>query len=362
MKVYYLCLQATREGQASFSHVHEIMEGLRRRGADVRLFEPHYTQDAPSALVRLIAFISVQLRVMACPRPDAVYVRWHFATLLGALWFWLRGVPVVQEVNGHYEDLFSVWPWTRRFAIVFKALSRWQLRLADAVIVVTDQLVDWCRREGVSSPVVVIPNGANTCLFTPHAKTEMELPETFVVFFGALSPWQGIDTLLAAKALPQWPAQVALVLAGDGVDRAKVEQAAARDKGIVFLGRLPQRVLPGLVVRALAGLIPKSNAAGHEETGLMPLKLFELMACGVPVIVTDFPGMADVVRKAACGIVVSPDAPAQLADAVRACVDQRVEVAAMGLRGQQVAEAEHSWDARAGQTYDLMREMTQACK
>lgn len=360
MKVHYLCLQATREGQASYSHVHEIIAGLGRRGAEVRLFEPHYSQDAPSALVRLLAFITVQLRMMACARPDVVYVRWHFATLPAALWFRLRGVPVVQEVNGHYEDLFSVWPWTRRFAVVFTALSRWQLRLADAVIVVTEQLVDWSRRQGVRARVSVIPNGANTRLFAPGAATTLALPESFVVFFGALSPWQGVGTLLAAKALPEWPPEVALVLAGDGVDRVKVEQAAARDAGIVYLGRLPQRELPGVVGRSLAGLIPKSNAAGHEETGLMPLKLFEMMACGVPVIVTDFPGMADVVREAGCGLVVAPDDAAQLAAAVRDCAAHPAEAAAMGRRGQQEAEAGHSWDARASQTYDLLLGVAQA--
>ena len=309
MKIYYLCLQATREGQASYSHVHEIIAGLRRRGCQVMLFEPDYASDNPSMLARLLGFVSVQLRMMRQTRPDVLYVRWHFATILAAIWFRCRGVPVVQEVNGHYEDLFSVWPWTRLIAFLFIALSRWQLRMADAVIVVTRQLVDWAHRQGARRRVEVISNGANTQLFSPDARTDISLRSDYVVFFGALSPWQGIDVLLRAAASPAWPEAIALVIIGDGVDRAKVEAAAARYGHVHYLGRRPQRELPGVVAGALAGLIPKSNVAGHDETGLMPLKLFEMMACGVPVIVSDFPGMADLVRAAGAGLVVPPDQP-----------------------------------------------------
>lgn len=357
MKISYLCLQATHEGQASYSHVHEIVNGLKRRNCEVTIFEPAYREESPSALTRLWAFLAVQWRLLRSAKPDLLYVRWHFATIIAALWFRLLGVPVVQEVNGHYEDLFSVWPRARRFGFLFITLSRWQLRIADGVIVVTDQLVGWARRQGVTAPIEMISNGANTVLFTPAAIAGVELPEKYVVFFGALSPWQGITTLLEAKAHPAWPQDIALVVVGDGTDRGKVESAARGDSNIRYLGRKPQQLLPGIVAGSMAGLIPKSNSAGHDETGLMPLKLFEIMACGVPVIVTDFPGMADLVRAAACGSVVPPDAPAELAAAIASCAQDEAGRRAMGARGREVAEKEHSWDARSAATLRFLQQI-----
>ncbi len=357
MKVHYLCLQATREGQASYSHVHEIVNGLRRRGCDVEIFEPAYREDHPSILTRLLAFLTVQWRLIRAGKPDVLYIRWHFASILSALCFRLRGVPVVQEVNGHYEDLFSVWPAARRIGWLFIFVSRLQLQLADAVIVVTTQLVDWVRRQGSSAPVEVISNGANVALFAPTAVASIDLPRPYVVFFGALSPWQGIGLLLDAKAHPDWPADVTLVVVGDGMDRDKVEMAAGRDSAIRYLGRQPQQLLPGIVANSIAGLIPKVNAAGHDETGLMPLKLFEILACGVPAIVTEFPGMADLVREADCGLVVPGDSPARLAAAIARCHADPELVRAMGARGREAVVGEHSWDARAGATYGLLRRL-----
>lgn len=357
MKVHYLCLQATREGQASYSHVHEIVNGLRRRGCSVEIFEPAYREDHPAILTRLLAFLTVQWRLIRQGKPDVLYIRWHFATILAALWFRLRGVPVVQEVNGHYEDLFSVWPAARRIGWLFIGLSRWQLRIADGVVVVTTQLVDWARRQGVSAPVEVISNGANTELFSPAAVASVDLPPRYVVFFGALSPWQGISMLLESKAHPSWPRDVALVVVGDGSDRAQVEAAADADSAIHYLGRRPQQQLPGIVAGSLAGLIPKSNAAGHDETGLMPLKLFEILACGVPAIVTDFPGMADLVRAGDCGWVVPVESPAALAAAIAECAGGGELARARGARGRALVEQEHSWDARAAATLAFMKRL-----
>lgn len=50
-RMAYLCLQATREGQASYAHVHEIIKGLEHRGWEVQLFEPVYGQGKPPGIV-----------------------------------------------------------------------------------------------------------------------------------------------------------------------------------------------------------------------------------------------------------------------------------------------------------------------
>lgn len=163
--------------------------------------------------------------------------------------------------------------------------------------------------------------------------------------------------LLASKAHPDWPRGVALVVVGDGSDCPRVEAAVLADSDILYLGRRPQQQLPGIVAGALAGLIPKSNAAGHDETGLMPLKLFEILACGVPAIVTHFPGMADLVRAGDCGWVVPVDAPGALAAAIAECAWGRELARTKGARGRRRVEQEHSWDARSAATYAFIQRL-----
>ncbi|MDO8836901.1 MAG: glycosyltransferase, partial [Vicinamibacterales bacterium] len=238
--IAYLCLQATRQGQASYAHVHEIIHGLEQRGCSISLFEPEYAPgNMPGAFGRATEFMRVQRRLCRASRSvDALYVRAHFAALPAALWARRHGIPFVLEVNGPYEDLFVSWPWTRRLAKFFIALSRWQFRNADALITVTPQLAEWLSSEAAGNEVCVIPNGANTHLFTPSAVTRLALPECYVVFFGALAAWQGLDTLTQAVLDRNWPEQVSLVVAGDGPERSTIEEAATSPR-VVYMGSIP---------------------------------------------------------------------------------------------------------------------------
>ncbi|MCL6442250.1 MAG: glycosyltransferase family 4 protein [Alicyclobacillus sp.] len=357
-KLVYLCLQATREGQASHAHVHEIVSGLARLGWDVRLFEPTYaggSQDI-GILKRLVEFITVQLRCCwALRNSQLLYVRHHFAALPSALIARIIGVPVVQEINGPYEDLFISWPWTRRLAGLFRFLMRTQLKSADATIVVTQQLKEWVQRQNGGKPAYVIPNAANTSLFTPYATCNLAVPTPYVIFFGAFARWQGIDTLIGALREPRWPREVYLVFAGDGAERRKVEELARRHEGAIYLGRIDYDALPGLIAGSLASVVPKSDVSSYSSTGLLPLKLFESMACGVPVIVTDFPGQADLVRKYGCGLVVPPKDPGALAEAVHILYTNAMLRAQMGQRGRIAVENEHSWSARAAETDKVIK-------
>lgn len=360
-RVSYLCLQDSREGQASFTHVHEIVNGLRKRGWAVELFEPKYpdTIRTPSPLLRLLEFVRVQCRLWLHGEPELLYVRWHFASWPTALWARLRGVRVVQEVNGPYEDLFIAWPWTRRFARVFVSLMRSQLRWADAVIAVTPQLASWVRKEigAAEVKVAVVPNGVDTDVFHaaagPDASTRLQGP--YVIFFGSLWPWQGIETMLAAVERDNWPEDVSLVIVGDGAEREKIEAAANRVPRIKYLGPQPQKRMPALVAGSVAALSPKTGP--YRETGLFPLKVLETLACGVPVIVTDFPGMADMVVKGRCGLVIPPEDPAALASAVAYLYAHPDERTMMGTLGRRLVEAEHSWDRRAEDTSALLESL-----
>lgn len=338
--------------------MYEIIKGLRQRGWDIQLYEPRYRASTkqPGPLNRLMEFAYIQLRLFLSKKPDVLYVRCHFASFPAACWARLRRIPVIQEVNGPYEDLFIAWPSTRRFAWCFKWLLRTQLRWASAVIAVTKELAEWSKMESGNPNVFVIPNGANTNLFRPDAPVSVSLPEHFVVFFGALASWQGIDTMLRALDELEWPYDVKLVIVGDGAERSKVE-AAARSGDVIYFGIIPYSQMPGIVARSIAGLSPKNSAGGRSATGLNPLKVFETLACGVPAIVTDFPGQADLVREGQCGIVVPPDDPTELARAVAYLYNHPEERAMMGRRGRELVEKEHSWDRRAEATDFILREV-----
>ncbi|MDP2400724.1 MAG: glycosyltransferase family 4 protein [Actinomycetota bacterium] len=352
LRIAYLCLQATTQGQASYAHVHEIISGLRRQGATVDLFEPAYARSTPPGVAgRLVEFFRVQRRLIRSLRDyDALYVRGH------ALAWWAskaarsRGIPVVQECNGMVEDFFIAWPAARRVRRLITRLTYAQFRDADEVIVGSSGLAGWLMRE-TGRTGHVIPNGANCELFRPVERPQgLPLPDRYAVFFGSLAPWQGIATALESVAEPTWPRDVSLVVIGDGVERDRVREAAVRDPRVVYLGQLPYDRVGAIVTNAVCSLVNKEQPE-FAEAGISPLKLYESMACGVPVIATGgMPGLTDVVERVGSGVIVPQRDPGALAGAVSRCAEDRETATEMGRRGRAYAEEECSWYARSEQT------------
>lgn len=354
--VAYLTLQATRAGQAAHAHVHEIVHGLRELGWSIELFEPEYADDpSPGAFRRVLELRRLQRNLIRQLHDfDAVYIRAHPLAYQASTEAHRRGVPVIQECNGHYADVFAAWPSTRPMRPVIESWQREQYRRADAVIAVTAELAGWVEREANRTNVAVVANGANTEAFRPGLPAQADLPRTYAIFFGALAVWQGIPIMLEAVDSADWPSDVSLVIAGDGPLRPAIERAAERNPLIRYVGTLSYDMIPSAVSNSLVSLCAQvSLSRGHRA--LSPLKLYESMAAGTPIIVSDLPGLVDVVEGASCGLVI-PEADSQaLARAVASLARDRAAAREMGARGREEALAEHSWSARAAATAGILR-------
>lgn len=358
-RVVYLSLQATSEGQAAHAHVNGIVRGLRRLGWRVDLYEPHYDEIKPGIWARLAEFWRVQRRlVRELDGADVVYCRSHFASIVTTVAAIRRGIPVVHEVNGTWEDLYLAYPWTRAIGGLFVAIERVQWKACSALVVVTRELAVWARREaGGQVPAYTIPNAADTDVFGPDGPIARGLPQRYVVFVGALAAWQGLPTLLDAVRDPSWPRNVRAVIVGDGVEREAVEAAVKEGLPVTYLGRLPYHQVPAVIRGAMAALSPQNAGGGRSDTGLSPVKVYEALACDTPVVVTDYPGQADLVRDMRCGVVVPPEDPAALAAAVGRIAADPEAARGMGRRGGGAVRRWHSWTARAAQTDDLLKKL-----
>jgi len=335
--------------------VREIVDGLRAAGAQVTLFEPRYRSDEnrPGLLGRVVPMLRTELRAIAALRSaDVLYVRHHFATLPVLVLAALLRKPLVQEINGPSDDLFIAWPQLRPVRGPMIWMARIPYHWTDEVITVTPQLGAWLETEPGRHRVSVIRNGADVNLFHPNATRPPWLPSSYVMFFGALAPWQGIVTMLSATEHPDWPAAVRLVIAGDGLLRETVENAVGAGR-VIFLGSRPQGELPGIVAGSIASLIVKDHPA-HAESGLSPLKLYESMAAGVPIVVSALPGLQDTIERHDCGIVVPAADVAAVARAVAALHASPELAARLGDNGRRAAVAEHSWQASADATAQVV--------
>jgi glycosyltransferase involved in cell wall biosynthesis len=350
----YLCLQATQQGQASYAHVHEIAQGLRRRGWSVDLYEPPRRRRPQPLARRLVASLVVQLRLLVMVRRyDLVYVRFHPLAVFTGIVSRLLRVPVVVEVNGTPSDFIDVHPALRRFERQLHRLGDACLRRADAIVVVTDELGEWVRSRVGAHRIHVVPNAANRQLFHPDARAGDGAGAPYVCLVGALSPWQGVDTLLAALRDPSWPDDLHVRIVGDGPARARVEAAAASDPRLHYEGVVAYERVGEILAGAEVAVSLKNERAWHAS----PLKVFEAMACGVPLVVTDQPGQSRIVHEAGCGIVVPTGDAQAVASAIGRLHNDLELRGRLGAAGRRDLEEQHTWDHRAATTARLLAEL-----
>jgi glycosyltransferase involved in cell wall biosynthesis/GT2 family glycosyltransferase len=338
----YISLHSRAAGQGAETHVRELTGALARRGWRVDVFRPRESVANARLGRRLLEMFAVQASAFPkIRRADCIYVRHHPMSLLVSFWSLLLGRCRIEEVNGTLEDWYAVHPVTRWAAVPFSWVSRLSLRTATVVVTVTPDLARWAESNG-SSHVIVIPNGVDYRSFDPSMMSPSD-SQPYVAFVGALTSWSGIDVALAAVESVSWPDGVQLVIAGDGMLKKRVEQVATEMPAVTFLGAVHHDKVPQILGGAFACLSPNTR----RKVAGSPLKLYESMAAGRPVIATDVSGQREIVSAADCGILVPPGDPEGLAVAAGRLYADAGLRQRLGSRGREAAVAQHSWDSRA---------------
>ncbi|MBI4969652.1 MAG: glycosyltransferase family 4 protein [Rhodospirillales bacterium] len=198
------------------------------------------------------------------------------------------------------------------------------------------------------SRVRVIPNFVDTSTFRPALQTRP--PGRRVALVGRLMPQKNF--LAAISALEGLDAEIMVV--GEGPEEDEMRRLAQRcNVRVSFLGRRPHQELPELLAGCDLFLQP-SHFEGHPKT------LIEAMACGMPVIAGDSPGIRNVVEHGVTGLLCRHDA-----SSIRASLLQVFENRPLGERlGRQArdwAEANVSLDRVVDMELDLLSHLAGQC-
>jgi hypothetical protein len=215
-------------------------------------------------------------------------------------------------------------------------LERELYRRADAVAAVTRPFCEHVDAIRLRPPATAfVPNGTLDLFFEP-VEPEPRADDRFVATFaGNFGIAQALPSLLDAAALLNGSARLQLV--GDGpmkeilVDRA----AELALENVVFRPQLPLERIPPVLAASDALLVTLS--AHPTFRSFIPSKMIDFMATGRPVIVAAAGEPADLAAEAGAGLVVPPEDPVALADAVRWLRGHPAEAAAMGERGRAFA-------------------------
>jgi glycosyltransferase involved in cell wall biosynthesis len=296
-------------------------------------------------------------------RPDFIYERASLYATAGVTLAQLFRVPLILEVNAPLALEQSAYRSTGLGDLAAET-ERWTLNRADAVLVVSTELLKHVISLGVRrESVQVFPNGVNPSLFRPrdpdsHIRHEFKHDDgPLLGFVGGLRPWHGVEILpnLMQRLKKRHPA-LRLVIAGDGPLRSELEQDFKKrglDEDVTFTGNILHEEVPAVLRQLDIALAPYPSC--HHDFYFSPLKLFEYMACGVPVVAPNLGQIAEVVTDGKTGLLY----PAGDLDQLEAGCDKLVfdpELRSrLGNAASDLVHREFTWDKNAERLVELAR-------
>lgn len=245
-------------------------------------------------------------------------------------------IPLVYEAHEVFSDGASA-----KKAGPLSRMEEGVLRRATVIITITEQLAIKLRqRYALDRGMVVIPSATSLPAIAPCK--DWQVPGRSIVYAGSLFGWKGAQDLVAsAQHLPGCH----ITIIGGDKDGIESLQANVGEHGasVAFLGHLSNREVMNKLSHACIAVLPNRKGSVSEFTS--PLKLFEYMAAGCAIVVSDLPVFHEILGPDDAAWF-TPGNAKDLAASIRRLVEEPKRAEEMGLRMQEMAKS-YTWNARA---------------
>jgi glycosyltransferase involved in cell wall biosynthesis len=280
--------------------------------------------------------------------------------------------PLVYESHGYAPDVAAALPQllatapppSRPKVARLERRERHVWQAGDGYITITAGLAQEMGERFAARPFVsVVPDGARVDADRIDAMPISGDSRPVVAYAGHLYAWKGVDVFL--DALSRLPDVRGLIVGGHdrepdlGRLRERTAQLGMSDR-VTFAGLVPPSAVAGHLRGARVLVLPNPPSAISTRF-TSPLKLFEYMAAGRPIVASDLPAIREVLRDEENALLVTPGNPAALAAGVRRLLDDDT----LSERLSRTAAADvraYTWDRRAERLETLLQQVIDSAR
>lgn len=299
--------------------------------------------------------IITAIRILRKFSPSVIYSRMDPGDFVGLIISKLYNIPIIYELNGLPTVDMILYRPTNRF---LNSVTRfWEQACYDSAwkIVGSKGYLKYVINHFhlPSQKAIEVPLGVNVDIYNPQ--NQFSNPDAFVskqediyiTWIGSISKWQGLHTLLgAAKLISQNHKNIKVLVVGDGLLLDSLKNSTV-EMGIqsvmIFTGRVNYYDVPKYInlSKCCVGTFPGNR--GDKGT-ISALKTVSYLACGKPVITTDMDDLGEEILTRNLGMVIPPDDPQKLADAIMKIINfSSSEIDELGQRAINFINDNRRW-------------------
>ncbi len=240
-------------------------------------------------------------------------------------------------------------------------------RKADRIVSLTHSFQRDLERRGIpAEKTAVVTNGVDFDRFqvrSPRAEVRARLgvpDDVFLAgYIGTIGMAHGLATLLDAAELTRPDPTIRFLIMGDGAERKELEEQALHRglDNVVFHGFVPHVELPGYLAALDASIV--HLRPDPLFTTVIPSKIFEAMAVGVPILMAVEGEAAEIVASAGAGVCLRPGDPGALVEAVRKLAGDPGLCAQLASRGREAARTQYSRRPNALAVIEVLEDAVQ---
>ena len=360
------------------THLSEIINGLKKDGHEVTLLCPkrRYNKNltyesilvpgiGASSAIRSVTeqfmFLFYIMYHIIRLKPHFVYMRNSTWNISGVFAVKILSKPCILEVNDFFPeelDHLKAGYLTKKLNDIMEKIN---YMLCDRIITVNAEIKEKLsvRYNIPRDKIDVVTNKVNTDLFRPcdkHSMLELlglDRNYRYMCFVGKVVSWQGLENLVKASKFVRC-GDVKYLIVGDGPAKEELillaKQLDVYDK-FIFTGLVPYEDVPFYIGASDICVAP--FAKGRLAS---PLKIFEYMACERPFISSRIDGLDDIIKRSNGGIIVTPENPMELADAMDNLLSDNDKMIEMGVNGRNyILDTSYTWDKNIEVILDISK-------